>query len=189
MSVGYGILGFLSYGPMTGYDLAKAFEASLEFFWHAQNSQIYLELKSLEKKGYVTGEVSPQEGRPNKKVFSITDAGRTAFLRWLAQPPGAETTQFKSAFLMKLFFGGNLPPAQSIQNLKIFREGCQRFLAGMETVPGSIQHYGANKTSAQTCYWGFTVDFGYSFLSTCVQWAERCIRKLEEMEEEHHDED
>ncbi len=56
MSLGFGILGFLNYAPMSGYDLAKAFESSLQFFWHAQKNYIYLELKKLEQKGisYVT---------------------------------------------------------------------------------------------------------------------------------------
>ena len=44
MSLTYGILGFLSYGSMTGYDLAKAFSCSVNFFWNAQTSQIYREL-------------------------------------------------------------------------------------------------------------------------------------------------
>lgn len=43
MSLAFGILGFLNYAPMSGYDLVRAFDSSLQFFWHAQNSHIYLE--------------------------------------------------------------------------------------------------------------------------------------------------
>lgn len=50
MSLAFGILGFLNYGSMSGYDLVKAFESSLQFFWHAQNSHIYLELKKWRRK-------------------------------------------------------------------------------------------------------------------------------------------
>lgn len=75
MSLAFGILGFLNFGPMSGYDLVKAFESLLQFFWHAQNSHIYLELKKLENKGYICGETVIQSDRPNKKIFSITDAG------------------------------------------------------------------------------------------------------------------
>lgn len=46
MSLAFGILGFLNLGPMSGYNLVKAFESLLQFFWHAQNSHIYLELKN-----------------------------------------------------------------------------------------------------------------------------------------------
>ena len=118
MSLGFGILGFLNYTPMSGYDLVKAFESSLAFFWHAQNSHIYLELKKLEKNGFICGETVIQSERPNKTVFTITDAGRKAFLDWLAEGEGESAIQFKSVFLMKVFFSGNIPPAQSIEKLR-----------------------------------------------------------------------
>ena len=41
MSLANGILGFLAYGEMTGYDLTKAFNSSVRFFWHAQKAQVY----------------------------------------------------------------------------------------------------------------------------------------------------
>lgn len=181
MSLAFGILGFLNYGPMSGYDLVKAFESSLEFFWHAQNSHIYLELKKLEKNGYIRGETVVQSGRPNKKMFSITDNGRKAFMDWLADGSGEDATHFKSAFLMKVFFGGNLTPAQSADLLKRFKTDCETYLQKMDSIPGSIQNYGSNKASYQTIYWQFTADFGYSFIKTCIEWAERCMEKLEEM--------
>ena len=52
MSLAHGVLGFLNYGSMSGYDLAKAFSSSVQFFWNAQNSQIYLVLNKLEKQGF-----------------------------------------------------------------------------------------------------------------------------------------
>ena len=79
MSLGFGILGFLNYGPMSGYDLVKAFESSLQFFWHAQNSQIYLELKKLEKKGYIDGETVIQP--VHKRSFSCFGNRKNLFIR------------------------------------------------------------------------------------------------------------
>lgn len=181
MSLEYGILGFLNYGKMSGYDIAKAFDSSLKFFWHAQNSHIYLELKKLEKKGYISGEVVIQSDRPNKRLFRITEKGREAFLGWLAEENGVETVQFKSAFMMKVFFGGNLSPDQSICMLKEFRQNCIDYLKRMSEIPGSIASYGANKESYQSLYWEMTMEFGYSFIRTCIDWAESCIHKLEEL--------
>lgn len=179
MSLSFGILGFLNYSPMSGYDLVKSFESSLQFFWHAQSSHIYLELKKLEKKGYISGETVIQSDRPNKKIFSITETGRMAFMDWLAEGAGEEATQFKSAFLMKVFFGGNMPPAQSIDILRKFKTDCETYLGKMGAAPETIAHYGANKEMYQIIYWQFTVDFGYCFIQTCIEWANRCIRKLE----------
>lgn len=178
MSLAFGILGFLNYKPMSGYDLAKSFESSLEFFWHAQNSHIYLELKNLEKKGYISGTTVIQSERPNKKIYSITDIGRKAFMNWLAEGGGEDVMHFKSAFLMKVFFGGNMPPVQSADMLRQFKADCEAYLAKMTSIPESIEYYGSNKEAYQTLYWQFTADFGYSFIKTCINWAQRCIEKL-----------
>lgn len=179
MSLGFGILGFLNYKPMSGYDLVKAFESSLEFFWHAQNSHIYLELKKLEKKGYICGETVIQSERPNKKIFSITDTGKKEFMNWLGEGVDEDALYFKSAFLMKVFFSGNMPPAQSASMLRQFKADCEACLQKMDSVPESIENYGSNKDAYQTIYWQFTADFGYCFIKTCIEWAERCIGKLE----------
>lgn len=179
MSLAYGILGFLNYGSMSGYDLVKAFESSLQFFWHAQNSHIYLELKKLEKKGYICGETVIQSDRPNKKIYSVTETGKNAFMNWLAEGAGEDATRFKSAFMMKVFFGGNMSPIQSINMLSKFKTDCEDYLEKMGSVPESIENYGSNKELYQIMYWQFTVDFGYRFIKTCVEWAEQCIERLE----------
>lgn len=179
MSLSFGILGFLNYGPMSGYDLVKSFESSLQFFWHAQSSHIYLELKKLEKKGYISGETVIQSDRPNKKMFSITETGKKAFMDWLAEGTPEDATQFKSAFMMKVFFGGNTSPVQSIDMLKKFKENCESYLREMGAAPETIEHYGSNKEMYQIMHWQFTVDFGYRFIQNCIEWAEHCIQKLE----------
>lgn len=179
MSLSFGIMGFLNYRPMSGYDLVKAFESSLEFFWHAQNSHIYLELKKLEQKGYICGETIIQSERPNKRIFSITDTGRKEFMNWLSEGGGEDATHFKSAFLMKVFFSGNMTPAQSADMLRRFKTDCESYLKRMDSIPKSIENYSSDKAVYQTIYWQFTADFGYSYIKTCIEWAERCIKKLE----------
>lgn len=178
MSLEYGILGLLNYGKMSGYDIAKAFDSSLKFFWHAQNSHIYLELKKLEKKGYITGEVVQQHDRPNKRLFTITADGKAAFMEWLAASAGDEPIQFKSAFLMRIFFAGNITPEQSAALLREFRQHCVDFLNGMSEIPETIDHYGSNKEMIHPLYWQMTAEFGYGFIRYCIDWAESCIKKL-----------
>lgn len=84
MSLAFGILGFLNYEPMSGYDLAKAFESSLQFFWHAQNSHIYLELKNLEKKNISAAVPSSSRTAPTKKF--IRSPGRGKKRLWTGLP-------------------------------------------------------------------------------------------------------
>ena len=81
----HGILGLLSYGDMTGYQIMTVFRDSLSHFWVAQTSQIYRELQGLEKNGWIAAVHVEQAGKPDKNVLSITAAGREELLRWLRE--------------------------------------------------------------------------------------------------------
>jgi DNA-binding PadR family transcriptional regulator len=84
MSLPHAILGFLSALPMTGYELkTQAFDRSVAHFWPAVLPQIYRELEALEARGWATHTVHVQQGRPNRKVYTITLAGRVELDRWL----------------------------------------------------------------------------------------------------------
>ncbi len=76
MSLKHGLLGLLNYGSMTGYELGNAFKDSLGFFWQAHMSQVYRDLNSMEEDGWVKSEWIVQEERPNKRLYTITGAGR-----------------------------------------------------------------------------------------------------------------
>lgn len=78
----YAILGLLNRQEMTGYELTKAIEHSLLGSWRAKHSQIYPELKSLTQKGLVKYEVKISGTVLEKKVYSITEEGRSDFLHW-----------------------------------------------------------------------------------------------------------
>ena len=134
----------------------------------------------LEKKGFATHERIIQNGKPNKKLYSITDAGRKEFIRWLADGSENTTNDFKSAFLMKVFFSGNITPVQSLTILKNFAADCRLFLDSMHTIPGSIKQYSREVSPYEALHWQFTADFGYSYVRMCMEWAERCMHQLEE---------
>ena len=82
---------------------------------------------------------------------------------------------------MKVFFSGNIAPTQSIEKLRQFQADCEAYLERMQSVPVSIETYGSDKDDYQTVYWQFTADFGFCFIKTCIEWAQRCVEKLEGM--------
>jgi DNA-binding PadR family transcriptional regulator len=102
------LLGFLMRSSMTGYDLKKAFSISFSFFSGLSYGSIYPALKKMEKNGLITKQVEIQDGAPNRKIYTVTEAGRAAFLNSLKLPLPPE--QPKSAFLMRLFFFAHLAP-------------------------------------------------------------------------------
>ncbi|MEL6826704.1 MAG: PadR family transcriptional regulator [Pseudomonadota bacterium] len=95
------ILVSLSDGPMSGYDLAKHFDQTVGFFWRATHSQIYRELSKLKDKGHVSAEDVPQRGKPNRILYSITDAGHEALRAWSRQPCAPDPV--KDDFLVRLY--------------------------------------------------------------------------------------
>ena len=66
----HGILGLISNGDKTGYEIMTVFRDSLSHFWTAQTSQIYRELQTMEKAGWISQRHIAQSGRPDKNVFS-----------------------------------------------------------------------------------------------------------------------
>lgn len=180
MSLSHSILGFLSYGSMTGYDLAKAFGSSIRFFWYAQASHIYLELNKLEKKELVTCELIVQTEKPSKKLYTITDNGKKEFLSWLSKDNNEFSKGTKNAFLMKVFFSGCKTPEQNIAMLKEFSQDCEKYLDEMRQVPQTIEQYGSLVEGREIMYWELAADFGHSYIMMCINWADRCIKRLEE---------
>ena len=80
------ILGFLMQQSMTGYDLKKAFSMSFSFFSGLSYGSIYPALKKMEKLGLISMKVEIQDGAPNRKIYTITEAGRKSFLESLQTP-------------------------------------------------------------------------------------------------------
>ena len=138
MSLPHAILGLLTYQPMTGYDLKRHFDHSINYFWSAQQSQIYRELAALESKGYVSSHIEPQEGRPDRKVYSISTAGEQEIQEWLERFPQLLTTPYREELLVHIFFASRLPLAELKFQLQRFIRERQEHLAAYTAVDGMI---------------------------------------------------
>jgi DNA-binding PadR family transcriptional regulator len=56
------------------------------FFWAATHQQIYRTLRAMEGDGWVPVTPLIQHGRPDKKVYTVSAAGRAEVARWIAEP-------------------------------------------------------------------------------------------------------
>lgn len=104
----YAILGLLNQKKMTGYDLMKQFESALCEFWSAKHSQIYPELKKLTEEGCVAYRQEASDNGLEKKLYHITEKGRTDFMSWLSSETPAQPTP-KDISRLKIFFCSYLP--------------------------------------------------------------------------------
>lgn len=86
MALEHAIMVSLAERPGTGYEIGQQFERSIGHFWSATHQQIYRTLKKLHSDGLVSYEPIAQDGRPDKKVYSLSPAGREALREWVAAP-------------------------------------------------------------------------------------------------------
>jgi len=70
----------------SGYELARRFDRSIGYFWSASHQQIYRTLRAMEADGRVHVMPVVQHGRPDKKVYTVADAGRAELARWINEP-------------------------------------------------------------------------------------------------------
>lgn len=86
MALAEAILVCLTDRPMSGYDLAKTFDASIGFFWRASHQQVYRELARLRDRGLVDSTEIEQRGKPNRILHTITPAGEEVVHQWSLKP-------------------------------------------------------------------------------------------------------
>lgn len=100
MALEHAILVSLTEKSASGYELARRFDASIGHFWKATHQQIYKVLARMESDKLVASHLVAQDGRPDKKVYVITDSGHDELTSWLAKPSPAES--LRSGFAVKL---------------------------------------------------------------------------------------
>lgn len=107
------ILGIINIQSMTGYEIKQVFDKSLTFFSGASYGSIYPTLKKLEKGGFVSVAVEVQNGKPNRKIYTITEKGRNTYLDSLLMP--VKPTRLKNDLLTRLFFFSDVPQEQRLE--------------------------------------------------------------------------
>jgi len=116
LSLRHAILGVLEFHPLHGYALKCVLEQGISQVWPVNLAAIYPCLRRLESEGLVSHErQTTPEGRPDRKVYSISEAGREEMARWRRLPPDVGEFQIKNPLLLKLLFAKreNLPQVRS----------------------------------------------------------------------------
>ncbi|MEV4672399.1 MULTISPECIES: PadR family transcriptional regulator [Actinomadura] len=119
----WAVLGLLSFGEeLSGYDLKKWADWSLKFFyWSPSFSQIYGELKRLEKVGYATSRVELTESTRGKRVYAITEDGMAAVARWARESP-VEPPVLKHGVMLRVWLGHVMEPDRLREVLEQHRD-------------------------------------------------------------------
>ena len=169
MSLKHAILGFLSFRPMTGYDLKKAFDHSVQFFWPANQSQIYRTLADLNEEGMVKLEIIAREERLDMKIYHITAEGQTEFRRWLSTPLPHQ--DYREAFLIQVYFGGKIGDPEAILLLQHMIQDVESALAQL-TAKYQIYMEKIEQVDARRDLFFniLTLEYGISSNQTALNW-------------------
>lgn len=173
----YIILGLLGARPMTGYDIKRAFDRSLATYWNAGNSQIYTTLKAMAARGLVSSELVYQEGRPNRRVYSLTERGSAELSAWLAEDVPSRFT--KDEFLTKLFFCGQASDEVALRHLEEHRAALLTQLGEMER---ALREFGGRPSRRPRLleYQMLVREYKQRLLQTDLEVTDQAIARLRE---------
>ena len=171
----YVILGMLSIEPhRSGYDIRKAVESSVSYFWRESYGQIYPTLKRLAAEGLIIPRPSTPQRRPERREYSLSAKGRACLREWLAAPHRIQPP--RSEFLLKLFFGRSASPQVCLQHIRQFHEDCKRLLASLREIEKQAPAYNAGNPHLP--FWLLTLSFGIALTRASIQWSESALAKL-----------
>ncbi|NWF28697.1 PadR family transcriptional regulator [Streptomyces sp. PKU-EA00015] len=132
MALEHAILVSLLEKPGSGYELARRFERSIGYFWTATHQQIYRVLKRMESDGLLDVRDVAQQGRPDKREYSVAGRGRTALSEWLHEPIEPESLRHDLA--VKIRGAAFDDPAALISEVErhrqVHRDRLAHYLAG-----------------------------------------------------------
>jgi DNA-binding PadR family transcriptional regulator len=101
----YIVLGLLdAAGEATPYDLKRTVAISLGNFWSLPHAQLYAEPARLAEGGYL--HERREDGGRRRRYYKLTERGREALRKWVAQPT-SEMTELRNPAMLKIFFGGD----------------------------------------------------------------------------------
>jgi DNA-binding PadR family transcriptional regulator len=162
------LLGFLHQDPKHGYAIHQELTdpAGLGPVWQIKLSRLYALLGKLEEAEYITATTEPQDNKPPRKIFHLTDEGRDAFLAWL-QSPVKHGRSLRLEFLVKLYFARFEGPQLTAHLLAAQRQQCRRWLAAEQ------ENINEETTSGRR-YGRLVHQFRSGQIQAMLAWLDHC---------------
>jgi PadR family transcriptional regulator AphA len=172
------LLGLLSLGPMSGYDIRQLIPRSIGYFWNESYGQIYPGLKRLAEAGLVEKKTERKKGSPDRHLYSLTAAGREQLRQWLKRPVVDEVP--RNELLLKLFFGAHVSPGVSREHVAAYLEMHETTLKAYGALAKTLRKDEAN--DPQLPYWLMTLNMGRHRTTAIVKWCRETLKELDEIE-------
>lgn len=170
----FALLGLLTLGPMTGYDVKNWIERSIGYFWSESYGQIYPQLKRLVAQGLARVQSAVDGGR-QKKIYRITAKGRRALRQWLQEP--TPPPQLRLEFLLKVFFAREAELSFCVEHLQREHERAKAVLALYEQIEGELRDQ-CDGDAGDILLSLITLDYGKGLARHTMRWAQASMQKI-----------
>lgn len=155
-------------GERSGYDLLRLVQQAIAHVWSPARSGLYAVLPRLERAGLASGRTLSQSARPDKRLYTLTPAGRAALDAWLSTvEPGARET-----FFLKLFVGGLTTPDVLLAHVEQFIADTEARLAELRVIEPT------NTNRGHDWHHRHLLRLGLSGAEGELRWAEGVRRAL-----------
>lgn len=155
-------LGVLTTGEASGYEIKKEIEEGLfSHFIEASYSSIYPALTQLAAEGLLTVRAEEQTGKPDKKVYALTEAGRRALAKSIAVVPAKD--KYKSEFLFQMLLQPLIAP-------DVVLAAMDKQLSDLKADLARIEE--CSRDESQTAGGRFVADYGQAVLTASVACLE-----------------
>jgi PadR family transcriptional regulator AphA len=119
----------------------------------------------------------PQEDRPDRKVYHITEAGRNELFRWLSGPPPLDEP--RSAPLVQVFFAGQLTDHEILAKFEGFAAIMRMVLAQYDQIPNMLGPYQQEiQSPREHFFWVLTLENGIRNMRAHLEWADSVIDRI-----------
>jgi DNA-binding PadR family transcriptional regulator len=177
------LLGLLALRPSTGYALKKTMDISVRYISPVSLSQIYPTLKKMTEDRLVTFEVEERSGKPDLKIYSITDAGHALFRQWLAEPYKPDPYRFDH-FTLRFYFSSLLDKPTLLNHIRTelaFRQAqldaARNFKLDDLGDMAPIEELDMTRTVK---FWELYHQYGLQFMETYTRWLKHILQVVEE---------
>ena len=172
LSVEFALLGLLQGGPLHGYQLHQRLmdPAGLGRVWRIKQAHLYALLERFEEAGYIFSTLQPQEDRPTRHVYQLTDSGQAAFQKSLSSPV-ERPRGMRGELQAKLYFVQFESSEKRILLIEKQRQVCQRWL--------DEQMGNAEKTPSTGPYIQLVDQFRAGQIRAMLDWLDLCREKLQ----------
>ncbi|ESA36201.1 transcriptional regulator [Leptolyngbya sp. Heron Island J] len=176
MALAHTILALLAQQPDSGYDISKRFDEGVSCYWKATQQQVYRELSKMTSQGWVAFKKVPQAGKPDKKIYSITEAGWAELARWYAEL--TERTQIREDLLVKVMIGYKMPRELLLKELHHRQALHQAQLEKYRTI--EEKHLANPNPPVEMQFKYLTLKRGIAYETSWLQWCADVLAFLEQ---------